>query len=72
MKKPTGSLNEPDGVICFIVQAANGLENSLLDALQIKTGRKREMRHHLDFGLRIADCGISFGQFFQSSVAAFL
>ena len=40
MKNPTGSLNEPDGVICFIAQAANGLENILLYALQIRIGRE--------------------------------
>jgi len=43
MKNPTGSLNEPDGVICFIAQAANnGLENILLNALQIRIGRERQ------------------------------
>jgi len=26
-------------------------------------GRERDLRHYLDIGLRIADCGISFGHF---------
>jgi len=59
MKNPICSLNEPDGVICFIAHAANGLENILLNALQIRIGRESKF------------CAILMPDIYKSSMAIY-